>query len=88
MATETQLTHYERINQITRYIRKHRDEPLNRDELAQRAGFSVPHFHRIFTWLPTSGEALRDAIPFEDYVDDPSQTTPEQLRTDIYVPIQ
>lgn len=49
MATETQMTHYERINQIKQYIREHMDEPINRDELAQRAGFSVPHFHRIFT---------------------------------------
>jgi len=49
MATETQMNHYERINQIKRYIREHVDEPLQREELAQIAGFSVPHFHRIFT---------------------------------------
>jgi len=39
-------------------------------------------------WLPTSGHELRDAIPFEDYIDDPSQVAPEQLRTDIYLPIK
>lgn len=39
-------------------------------------------------WLPTSGHELRDAIPFEDYVDDPSQIAPEQLRTDLYIPIE
>ncbi len=39
-------------------------------------------------WLPTSGEEMRDAIPFEDYVDDASQVAPEELRTDIYVPIK
>ncbi|MEM7128737.1 MAG: AraC family transcriptional regulator [Chloroflexota bacterium] len=51
MATERQpqLDHYERINQVTRYIREHVDEPLKRDKLAAIAGFSVPHFHRIFT---------------------------------------
>jgi len=39
-------------------------------------------------WLPTSGEELRDAQPFEDYVDDPSQIAPEVLRTDIFIPIK
>ena len=39
-------------------------------------------------WLPTSGETVRDALPFEDYVDDASKVAPEQLRTDICIPIQ
>jgi AraC family transcriptional regulator len=39
-------------------------------------------------WLPTSGHEVRDAAPFEDYVDDPSQVAPEQLRTDIFIPIK
>jgi AraC family transcriptional regulator len=39
----------ERINEVTQYIREHIDEPLNREVLAAVAGFSVPHFHRIFT---------------------------------------
>ena len=39
-------------------------------------------------WLPTSGEELRDAIPFEDYIDDPSEVDPNELRTDIYLPIK
>lgn len=46
--TQTHLEHYERINHVTQYIRNHVDEPLNRDQLAGIAGFSVPHFHRIF----------------------------------------
>lgn len=37
------------INEVKRYIREHTDEPLDRDLLASIAGFSVPHFHRIFT---------------------------------------
>ena len=41
--------HFECINDVQRYIREHIDEPLNRDVLAAVAGFSVPHFHRIFT---------------------------------------
>ncbi len=41
--------HAERINDVKEYIREHIDEPLNRRVLAAVAGFSVPHFHRIFT---------------------------------------
>jgi AraC family transcriptional regulator len=37
------------LNKVKRYIREHIDEPLNREVLAAVAGFSVPHFHRIFT---------------------------------------
>lgn len=163
MATDTQLDYYERIELVKQYIREHVDEPINRDDLARLVGFSVPHFHRIFTahigenmtayvrrvrmeraaqqlraqeanvtwialdsgyethsafskafsgrwavfqhvgpydtlwqtwqaayrdWLPTSGHELRDAIPFEDYVDDPSQIAPEKLRTEIFIPIK
>jgi len=39
-------------------------------------------------WLPATGHALRDAPPFELYVNDPRDTPPEQLRTDIYIPLQ
>jgi AraC family transcriptional regulator len=38
----------ERMNDVKQYIREHVDEPLSRDVLAAVAGFSVPHFHRIF----------------------------------------
>jgi AraC family transcriptional regulator len=51
MATETQKSYFERIEHIKRYIREHRAEALNREDLAGLAGFSVPHFHRIFTAL-------------------------------------
>lgn len=47
--TQTQSNHYERINNVRRYIRAHLDEPLSRDHLAEIAGFSIAHFHRIFT---------------------------------------
>ena len=39
----------ERIKDVMRYIRDHINEPLNREMLAEVAGFSVPHFHRVFT---------------------------------------
>ncbi len=41
--------HYERINDVKQYIGEHIDERLNREVLAAVAGFSVSHFHRIFT---------------------------------------
>ena len=40
---------YARIDGVKQYIREHIDEPLNREVLAAVAGFSVPHFHRVFT---------------------------------------
>jgi len=37
------------IEDVIRYIRDHIGEPLDRERLAAIAGFSVPHFHRVFT---------------------------------------
>jgi AraC family transcriptional regulator len=36
------------IEDVIRYIREHIGEPLNRERLAAIAGFSIPHFHRVF----------------------------------------
>lgn len=51
MATYTQrmLDYSEQIQNVTQYIREHINEPLSREVLAEVAGFSVPHFHRVFT---------------------------------------
>lgn len=38
-------------------------------------------------WLPATGHALRDAPPFELYVNEATRTPPDQLRTDIYIPL-
>lgn len=38
-------------------------------------------------WLPATGYALRDATPFELYVDDGRITPPERLRTECWLPI-
>lgn len=41
--------HSDCIEVAMRYICKHINQPLNREMLAEVAGFSVPHFHRVFT---------------------------------------
>ena len=46
MLTDTQTLC---IEDVKRYIREHLHEPLNRERLAAVAGFSIPHFHRVFT---------------------------------------
>ena len=48
MAAETQTLHHERVEHVKHYIRQHMDAALDRRTLAAIAGFSVPHFHRIF----------------------------------------
>jgi AraC family transcriptional regulator len=37
------------LNEVEQYIKDNINKPLNREVLAAVAGFSVPHFHRIFT---------------------------------------
>lgn len=47
---ESQFQGYQKsIAGVDKYIREHIDETLTREVLADVAGFSVPHFHRIFT---------------------------------------
>src|SRR5512139_2026749 len=48
MVTNTQSLHTG-IRAVEQYIRDHLDEPLTREVLAAVAGFSVSHFHRVFT---------------------------------------
>jgi AraC family transcriptional regulator len=36
------------VENVKRYIRDHLHEPLDRETLAAVAGFSIPHFHRVF----------------------------------------
>lgn len=52
-----------RIVAVQRYIREHCGERLNRKVLAAVAGFSVPHFHRIFTTYV--GESVTHYIRWE-----------------------
>lgn len=46
---QTMQDHSDCINNVKFYIREHLNEPLPRETLAEVAGFSVPHFHRVFT---------------------------------------
>lgn len=48
-ALQTMQDHSDCIENVKRYIREHLNEPLPRDVLADVAGFSIPHFHRVFT---------------------------------------
>ncbi|UXY16626.1 AraC family transcriptional regulator [Chitiniphilus purpureus] len=38
-------------------------------------------------WLPESGEQPADFPPYEDYLNDPQTTPPDQLLTNIYLPL-
>src|SRR5512138_615537 len=44
----------ERMEAVRRFVRDHADEPLDRARLAAVAGFSVPHFQRL--WRAHTGE--------------------------------
>jgi AraC family transcriptional regulator len=39
-------------------------------------------------WLPKSGYELRDAEAFEDYLNSPTNTKPEDMLTRIHVPLR
>jgi AraC family transcriptional regulator len=46
-------------------------------------------YDQIFrTWLPASGERLREEPSFEVYLNSPDQVNPEDLRTEIWLPLQ
>lgn len=39
-------------------------------------------------WYPQSGHEFRDAPPLEIYLNDPAKTRPEDLRTEIWIPVE
>jgi AraC family transcriptional regulator len=46
-------------------------------------------WNRLYrNWLPASGYQLRAASPFEVYLNRPKQTPPDELRTEIWIPIE
>jgi AraC family transcriptional regulator len=52
--------HEECLESVKRYVRANAGEPLDRETLASLAGYSVPHFHRIFT--AGTGENIADYV--------------------------
>lgn len=51
------------------------------------AGLKAAYDYLYGQWLPQSTEELREAPSFEVYLNDPTDTKPDDLLTDIYVPI-
>jgi len=51
------------------------------------SGLHAAYKHLYGTWLPASGREPRDAPPFEIYRNSPQDTKPEDLLTDVHVPI-
>jgi len=51
------------------------------------SGLSETYDQIYMNWLPESGYELRDAPPMEFYLNEPDRTKPENLKTDIYVPV-
>lgn len=46
-------------------------------------------YNAIFKqWLPASGQELRNAECFEKYLNSPQKTKPENLKTEIYIPVE
>jgi AraC family transcriptional regulator len=39
-------------------------------------------------WLPESGCTLKDTPWFEKYINNPNNTSPEKLKTEIYIPVE
>lgn len=51
------------------------------------------YLHQVWSqiyrgWLPTSGYTLRDTLPFESYLNNPREVSPEELLTEIWLPIE
>jgi AraC family transcriptional regulator len=50
--------------------------------------FKYSYEYIFGTWLPESGEELRDAPCLEKYLNSPDDTKPEKLKTEIMVPLK
>ena len=51
------------------------------------AGLASAYQEMFGAWIPQSGRELRDAPSFERYLNAPADTKPDDLLTDIYVPL-
>jgi AraC family transcriptional regulator len=50
--------------------------------------FKYTYDYIFGTWLPESGEELRELPCFEKYLNTPEKTKPEKLKTEIYIPVK
>ncbi|MBT3424751.1 MAG: AraC family transcriptional regulator [Bacteroidetes bacterium] len=50
--------------------------------------FEKSYAYIIQEWLPESGEQLRELPCLEKYLNQPDEVKPEDLKTDIYIPLQ
>ncbi len=101
MHEQTRQAYKERILQVLVHIQTHLDHPLPLDELAGLAHFSPYHFHRVFRGMV--GEPVKEHVRrlrleraahrlrFSDqpiiYRNSPHNTAPENLITDIHMPL-
>ena len=51
------------------------------------AGLKAAYDYLYGEWLPKLGEEMREAPSYEVYLNDPTDTAPDDLLTDICVPI-
>jgi len=51
------------------------------------SGLAAAYRHLYGVWLPESGEEPSNAPPFEVYLNNPRDTAPEDLLTDVCVPL-
>jgi AraC family transcriptional regulator len=97
----TKEDYQKRVNIVIEYINNHLDKDIDLEKLAEISNFSKWHFQRMMKaylgevydtiyarWLPESGEKLRNYHCFEKYINNPDNTPPEKLKTEIYVPIE
>ena len=52
------------------------------------AGLSAAYDWFYDTWLPQSGRELGNAPAFEEYLNNPENTAPADLMTDIHMPLK
>lgn len=52
------------------------------------AGLPKVWEHLYATWLPQSGRAPRNEAPYEVYLNDPTNTAPDDLITEVVVPLE
>jgi AraC family transcriptional regulator len=52
------------------------------------SGLAAAYKHMYGVWVPNSGEELGDHPPIEVYLNNPQDTAPDELLTDVCVPLK